>query len=173
MPLCRHTIIRSDIAEKAIEEEEVGMTRLQILGMCLTLGAALSLADSAQAQGNDFGPYPTLSPWFNLYQKNNGPLDNYHMFVRPRINLNDDLQQHQAAIRRNSAGLNSLDQDLTQLQEHASGMRPTGAASVFMNYSHYYNAQGSAGGATRGPAVQRDTWAPQPASAASSMGSMR
>jgi hypothetical protein len=147
------------------------MRRLQIVGMCLTVGAVLLLADSALAQGTDFGPYPTLSPWFNLYQKNNGPLDNYHMFVRPRIDLNDSLQRHQAAIQRNSAGLNSLDQDLTQLQEHASGVRPTGSASVFMNYSHYYG-RGGAGGETRGPAVQRDTWTPQPASSGRSMGSM-
>jgi hypothetical protein len=159
-----------DIAEQAMKEEKVAMTRLRIVQTCLTVGVVLALAQSAHAQGTDFGPYPTLSPWFNLYQKNNGPLDNYHMFVRPRIDLNDSLQQHQAAIRRNSAGLNSVDQDLTQLQEHASGVRPTGTASVFMNYSHYYSAQG---GAARGPTVQRDAWTPPSGSTGRPNGSAR
>jgi hypothetical protein len=157
----------------AIEEKEVAMTRLQVVAAFLTVGAVLSIAHLAQAQGQatDFGNRPTLSPWFGLYQKNGGPIDNYHTFVRPRIDLNDTLQRQQAGIQRNQAGINSLGQDMTQLQEEHAGIRPTGSASVFMNYSHYYpTAQG--GHAAQGPAAHRRSSTRPPASSGGAKPSM-
>jgi hypothetical protein len=138
----------------------------QICGAVLGVGAFFCLAAVAQAQPTNFGPRPTMSPWFSLYRKDGGPLDNYHTFVRPQLELNDTLQQQQMAIQRNSVGLDTLDQQVGQFKEQGRVVRPTGTASVFMNYSHYYPLQGNAGGVTQGPAVAapRSAWAPHPAS---------
>ena len=141
------------------------MTRLQAVAAFLTVGAVLSTTHLAQAQGQatDFGSRPTLSPWFGLYQKNGGPIDNYHTFVRPRIDLNDTLQRQQAGIQRNEAGVNSLGQEMTQMQEEHAGIRPTGSASGFMNYSHFYPAA-KGGHAAQAPGARRGSWTPPPAS---------
>ena len=72
------------------------------------------------------GSRPTLSPWFGLYQRNGGPLDNYHTFVRPQIELRNTLLRQQAAIQRNSAGIASIDRDLGEQGQ----LHPTGTGSV-------------------------------------------
>ena len=106
-------------------KEGAAMTRSRLTWVLLTVGAALSVAGSAHAQAVGSLYSPTLSPWFGLYQKNGGPVDNYHNFVLPQLQLQDTLQRQQAAIQRNDAGLNSLDQDVTQLHDHG-GVRPLG-----------------------------------------------
>ncbi len=142
------------------------MTRLRTGWMLLTIGAILSLASLAQAQGmypgQGFSPWSSspISPWMSLSQRNGGPVDNYHMFVQPQLQLNDVLQRQQAAIGYNYAGMNSLGREMTMTQEHL-GVRPTGSASVFMYYSHYYPMAGAAGqrgwGAARAAAPARGT----------------
>jgi hypothetical protein len=104
------------------------------------LSFALFAPSSSHAQVLAPGNRPPLSPWFGLYQRNGGPLDNYHTFVQPRIQLDNTLQRHHAAIQRNSAGVASLGHDLSQFEEQ--GVRPTGTGSVFMDYSHYYPGRG-------------------------------
>jgi len=126
------------------------MTQLRAYSTGLTISLVLFVAGSAQAQSSVLGQ-PALSPWFGLYQHNAGPLDNYHTFVRPNIAINNTLQQQQFAIQQNSAGVNSLGQDMGRIQEFGT-VRPTGTASVFMNYSHYFGTQ-----ATGSQAVQRST----------------
>jgi len=90
---------------------------------------------------------PTLSPWFELYRRDSGPLDTYHEFVRPKIQLRDTLRRHSVGLQRQQAGLQRHEADL-QRQGAAVGrmmsvmgqaIRPTGTASRFMNYSHYYS----------------------------------
>jgi hypothetical protein len=141
------------------------MTKLRAHWAFLTISVVLALAGSVQAQSTqypDLGNRPTFSPWFGLYQKGGGPLDNYHTFVRPKVALNDTLQRQQTDIQGNSAGIDSLGEDLTHLQKHAM-VRPTGTASVFMNYSHYYHAQTPGGQTTQTAAAHRRSWtAPSP-----------
>jgi hypothetical protein len=107
----------------------------------LTLGLLLLGASSSPAQVMAPGARPTFSPWFGLYQRNSGPLDNYHTFVQPQIRLENTLQRHQAAIQRNNEGVASLDRELSQFGEPGQ-VHPTGTGSVFMDYSHYYPALG-------------------------------
>jgi hypothetical protein len=109
--------------------------------MCFLVACGAALP-SAAAQGLYRPQTPTLSPWFGLYQKNTGPLDSYHYFVRPRMEAYDAYQQQNSAIEQQSAHLNSFGQELTQLQ-HEGPIRPTGSASVYMNYTHYYPALGT------------------------------
>jgi len=150
---------------------------MQIVGAVPAFGRVLAFAASARAQATDSLYRPTLSPWFGLYQRNGGPIDNYHMFVRPQMDLQNTIQQQQNAIQRNAAGINSLGQDVTQMQEHGT-MKPTGTGSGFMNYSHYYPAS-RGGRAPQTQAASAATSSPQAASssgrsmaATSSMGSM-
>jgi len=110
---------------------------------------------TAEAQ-QPYVPYrpstPAFSPWLNLYQKNTGPLDNYHNYVQPQIQMWDTLQQQDLNIQRQGSSIRALGQGLTQLQQHGT-VRPTGGASSFMNYSHYYPT--AAAGAQRARAGRR------------------
>jgi len=83
---------------------------------------------------------PTLSPWFGLYNRDSGPLDNYHNFVRPRQRVYRALQQQHNEIQRQSSNLNALGQEVLSMRQPSS-LRPTGVGSTFMNYSHYYSVQ--------------------------------
>jgi len=144
------------------------MTRKWICWAIVAISAFCSGANPASAQSSDFGPRPTFSPWFGLYQRNGGPLDNYHTFVRPRMSLNNSLMRQQADIQRNYLGISSLNRNVDQIRE--GEVRPTGTGSVYFNYSHYYpmNGQGSRSSA---PASSR-SWRPQPASSGRAMASM-
>jgi hypothetical protein len=101
----------------------------------------LLVASSSPAQVLAPGNRPTLSPWFGLYQRNGGPLDNYHTFVRPQIQLDNTLQRQHLAIQRNNEGVQSLSREVSQLADQGQ-MHPTGIGSVFMDYSHYYPSLG-------------------------------
>jgi hypothetical protein len=123
------------------------MARRSAICATLTLGILLLAASSSYAQVLAPGNRPTFSPWFGLYQRNGGPLDNYHTFVQPRIELDNTLQRHQAAIHRNNEGVASLNRELSQFGEQTQ-MHPTGTGSVFMDYSHYYPSLGGSGPTT-------------------------
>jgi hypothetical protein len=110
------------------------MTRPSAQRASLAIGLLLLVVSSSHAQVLAPGNRPTLSPWFGLYQRNGGPLDNYHTFVRPQIDLDNTLQRHQTAIQRNNAGVASLGLELVEQGQ----VHPTGTGSVYMDYSHYY-----------------------------------
>lgn len=132
--------------------------------------AAFAPAAVSQAQSSGYRPYkPTISPWFNLYNRNTGPLDNYNTYVRPEMELRDTLQQHASGIQRNSTGIRSLGHEVNQLQTEGL-IRPTGTGSGFMNYSHYYPALGQ-GRAAAAPAAQHGASSFKPASAGHSASS--
>ena len=55
---------------------------------------------------------PAISPWMGLWQKNTGALDNYHSFVLPQMQLDQTLQMQNAALVRQQAGLQGLNNAL-------------------------------------------------------------
>ena len=119
------------------------MSRRTILFAISVLGffAASALTLHAQVGGipSPYGP-PPLSPWLNLYQKQGGPVDNYHMFVQPQLQMNNYLQGQQMGIQRNSAGLNAVGERLqTQTEANYAAPEPTGAATGFFNHRAYFN----------------------------------
>ena len=117
----------------------------------LALGLLLLAASSSRAQVLAPGNRPVFSPWFGLYQRNSGPLDNYHTFVQPQIRLENTLQRQHIAIQRTNEGVASLGRELSQFGEQGP-VHPTGTGSVFMDYSHYYpSLSGSAPTRVRGP----------------------
>ena len=112
------------------------------IGQLLTLaavGAILCVARPVQAQRP--WPYrpsrPTISPYMNLYRANPGPVDNYHLYVRPQQRLLSTLQQQNQALYQQSAGLQALRQEVTGVGRQRIAT-PTGIGAGFMNYSHYY-----------------------------------
>jgi hypothetical protein len=112
------------------------------LALVVVLGGA-GVAN-AQAVGADAVRRPAISPWLSLYQKNGGPLDNYHMFVRPRFQVLNNFQQQSDAIQRNDANIAATDRQMSSYQQRL-GVRPTGSGSTFMYYSHYYPTSGPGG----------------------------
>jgi hypothetical protein len=140
------------------------MARFRVGHGLLAAGLALlwALPGYAQGIGTPYGlpNSPAMSPWLNLYQRQGGPLDPYHMFVQPQMQLRDTLQQQQANLQRQTAGLSALGQTVTQIS-------PTGVGAGFMNHGRYFFNQPSAGvhapGAGHGAPAGRHAWTPPPA----------
>ena len=115
------------------------MSRLHwFLGLVVAFAVAGGVSP-VEAQSSRYyrPPRPTFSPWFSLFQRNTGPLDNYHSFVRPEQRLFRTLQDQGMALEQQRTRVGALGQQMTQL-ERPSTVRPTGTGSTFMNYSHYY-----------------------------------
>jgi hypothetical protein len=110
----------------------------------LALGCILCASQSAWAQRLQRyqPPYgPTLSPYLEYYRRPSGVLNNYHMFVRPRVELRQTLRSQQQQIL-------TLDRELRRAavsQVREAEVAPTGTGSGFMNYSHYYPSAGASG----------------------------
>lgn len=143
------------------------MSRLHWSLVLVVVLAAAGGVSPVEAQSSKYyrPPRPTFSPWFNLFQKNTGPLDNYHSFVRPEQRLFKTLQNQGTAIEQQRTQMGTLGQQVTQL-ERPSTVRPTGTGSTFMNYSHYYPS----GGASAGGGGSSRSWSPPPASSGGGMG---
>jgi hypothetical protein len=117
--------------------------------LLLSLVVLGGLASPALAQPRYYPPNGPISPWMNLFQRQPGPLDNYHSYVRPELQLRNTLGQQNAALQQQSAGLRLLGES-----QQAGQIPATGTASVFMNFSHYYPTMGGFAASTRlrGPA---------------------
>lgn len=125
------------------------------LAILAVLGVIVA-ADQARAQ-SPYSPYPTpaMSPWFNLYNKQGGPIDNYNLFVRPEMQLRNTLQTQQFDIQQQAAGTTSLNQQMTQFEENRRGVAPTGAPVGFMNYGRYFGVQSTMGQGVSGQGANR------------------
>ncbi len=120
------------------------MSRPAIIIAVLTGLTIVGVVDQSFAQRRHYQPYrparPIFSPWFGLYERNAGPLPNYFYFVRPRQELQRDLEeqnrinQRQSHINtRQNDRVNRLRGEVTHL-ERASSARPTGHTSGYLNY---------------------------------------
>jgi hypothetical protein len=140
------------------------MTRFNIGALVVCFASVASLSQSARAQ---YMPQrPVISPWMGMWQRNTGPLDNYHTFVLPQMQLDRTLQMQNAALYRQQAGLQYLNNEIIQTQYNASAMMPTGQGATYMNYSHYYggvrSTQASSAVSPR-PAARRMAFSPSTA----------
>jgi hypothetical protein len=73
----------------------------------------------------------------NIFQRKPGPLDNYHSYVQPDLQLQRAMVQQNDATMQNARGIHFLGQQMENAQRE-SQIPPTGMGSVFMQYSHYY-----------------------------------
>ncbi|MBN2580000.1 MAG: hypothetical protein JXB10_13510 [Pirellulales bacterium] len=120
------------------------MRRLFI--MAVTLAAVCLVVSLRPVSAQIYAPSgpqalpPTFSPWLNLFQRNTGPLDNYHTWVQPEMRLRQTLQYQARNIQ-------SLQQYVSQPQTRTDGkLAPTGVGGGFMSYSHYYPGLNTSGG---------------------------
>jgi len=105
----------------------------------LVVAGFLSGQSSAHAQGGLFLPNqyrpsrPTLSPYLDLFRRDTGPLPNYFTFVRPR-------QQVQTQIQQQAYNMQLLQQQTNTLEDQAlaPATGANGAQPRFQNYLHYY-----------------------------------
>ena len=116
------------------------MPRLAVIACTLTL----LLISSASAWGQrparpsryESAYGPTLSPYLQLSRPPNGILNNYHNFVRPRVQLRSTLQRQKQQISRLKRNVSRNTRATSRVR--SSGVAPTGAHSSYDNYSHYY-----------------------------------
>ena len=110
-------------------------SRLMVVSLLLVVGAVWTPSVNAQVGGY----YPSrgpISPWMNMWIRKPGPLDNYHTYVQPAMQLQRTIGQQNNALMQNALGIQSLGQQMD------GQVRPTGTGSVFMEYSHYYPMKG-------------------------------
>ncbi len=129
------------------------MVRRPLIQFCLTLVIAGVCAPNVLAQP---GAYPIggpISPWMNMFQRHPGPLDNYHSFVQPNMQVQGALSQQNTALQQQRGELQSLVQNESTGQ-HGEAIAPTGTGSVFMEYSHYYPGKGGRAESYHGAATR-------------------
>jgi hypothetical protein len=124
------------------------MARIRsVLASALFVGFTLSAMPLFGQLGGVPNPGgPVLSPWLNLYNRSPGPVDNYHMYVQPAVQLQNTLQSQQMGIQHNAAAVNSVaDQFTSQADAYYATATPTGNGATFMNQSRYFNNNGMGG----------------------------
>jgi hypothetical protein len=90
-----------------------------------------------QAPSRSYSPSPTLSPYLDYFRAPQGPLDSYHEYVRPKIDLRNTLAQQDRQMRAQAQGLRALNNDWSRAQRTGT-LAPTGTGAGFFNYSHFY-----------------------------------
>ena len=102
---------------------------------------------------------PTISPWMNLFNRNTGPLDNYHTYVQPQLETQRTFRDQNALNQRQQAALGALGKQMTRIEaEHEAPVSPTGTGSTFMNLSHYYPNSTGGGNVAKGAGNHQNTW---------------
>ena len=118
-----------------------------ILPAVLTV-LCVGISESNAQRIPSFNQRPAVSPYIQLFNNNQGGINNYFSFVRPqqqqqRFNQQQMMQNRmlqQQAFGGMGGGNFSMNQQTSGLLRptNAAGMQPTAPASYF-NYSHYYN----------------------------------
>ena len=120
------------------------MTRNLLTVCCLSFALLVALSHPASAQQRRPLRYeppagPTLSPYLLFSRRPTGIYDNYHAFVRPRLELRSTLRVQNDEIGYLNRNLQEVQGDVRTLSEvRESGVAPTGVGSSYLNYSHYY-----------------------------------
>jgi len=121
-------------------------------GLLIMVAAAcgcLATADRSLGQGPEPRPFeniyrrPNVSPYMQLQQQGLNPLQNqniYQTMVQPQVE--QQRQQIEMLAQRRQLGQmqNQVQriQQGTQARQIDETIRPTGHASTYMNYSHFY-----------------------------------
>jgi hypothetical protein len=147
------------------------MIRRRLMRFCLALVIVGICVPNVFAQTGYPGSGP-ISPWMNMFQRHPGPLDNYHSFVQPNLELQKTLTQQNAAIQGQQSQLQHLGQRMSEGQQEVA-IPPTGTGSVFMDYSHFYPKNGVAAAAQRPASSRAATTSPISRGVASSAAASR
>lgn len=147
--------------------------RLLLASLTLT-GFWMALA-STEAQAQGYGrragpsrsqqryrqPRPRVSPYLNLLSGGGGL--EYQTLVRPLNEMRDSQARQSQDFDRLARDVDQGFADTTGLFGDERGVRSTGHASTYFNYSHYYGSLGSSGGGgSRSGRSSRRALAPRP-----------
>jgi hypothetical protein len=137
------------------------MTPTRIVAICFAAACCCFVAASQTAfsqqiarprgsrQYRGVASEPYVSPYLNLARPGTDPGFNYYTLVQPQL---QQQQFNQQQNRRTQALQRQVYQQQAEIMTPygaVGGIRPTGRAATFMNYSHYYPGLGagpSAGG---------------------------
>ncbi|MCA9150714.1 MAG: hypothetical protein KDA92_15485 [Planctomycetales bacterium] len=123
-------------------------TLLAIAGCCLVL-ATVDTA-SAQRRTPGYANRPALSPYVNLFQANNGGLNSYFSFVRPRQEMDKFMRQQsqrnymqqqfvaQEAYQIQRTIEDTLEENQLQLRPTSSGNAMRRPAARYMQFSPFF-----------------------------------
>lgn len=128
-----------------------GWTRNLTLTLTTAAAVWLCVAGAAEAQNNGQLPFastykrPTVSPYNNLYNFSNNPMQAQNMYqqiVVPQLEQQRQQQEQIAQARQ----INKVQNQVQKIQRDATSrqavetIRPTGHASTYQNLSHFYPA---------------------------------
>jgi hypothetical protein len=114
------------------------------LALMIMLAAVVSNS-ADRLYGQVYGSNPVFSPWLNLYQRQAAPVDNYHAYVQPQMQLNNAIQGQQAQIQRNGAATDALADRQTAQQAFNATAAPANTAAGFLTQGGYFNTSRSGG----------------------------
>ena len=124
---------------------------------CLPLACLFAFAITSESMAQrtsqripNYNRRPTVSPYINLFNSNQGGVNNFFQFVRP--------QQQQARFNNQQVAQNRLlERQLNQpvtttsggqqfggqglLRQGSQGIGQASTAATYFNYSHFYNLQ--------------------------------
>jgi hypothetical protein len=113
-----------------------------VLALVLLQAALSSSVVLAQGVGGPAPPAryqparPTISPYLNLFRRDVGPLPNYYSLVRPQLNQIEFNKRQQVTNAQQQAQIQQNARNIVGISESVAA--PTGTASVYRNYGHYY-----------------------------------
>ena len=83
---------------------------------------------------------PALSPWLELERASTSQLDSFNQYVRPRLELEREIQAHQQQLNFQQETQGAIQRQMTEIQgiQMKSGATRTGKKASFQNYMHFY-----------------------------------
>jgi len=130
---------------------------------CLPLACLFAIAFASESMAQrmsqrvpNYNRRPTISPYINLFNNNQGGVNNYFSFVRPmqqQTQFNNqqvaqnrmlERQMTQPFMNTTSGGQQQFD----MLRTGSQGIGQPSTAATYFNYSHFYNLPPMANGGT-------------------------
>ena len=86
-----------------------------------------------------------LSPWLELERASTSQLDSYNQYVRPRLEIEREIQAHQQQLNFQRETQRTIQRQVNEIQgiQMKSGATPTGKKASFQNFMHFYPAKGN------------------------------
>jgi hypothetical protein len=121
------------------------MLRRINIAVLFLLGVALATPDASAQRRYQPAYGPTITPYLQYLNPNPGPTNAYYSYIQPRRQMQQTLRQIQSSFQQNQAGLNAVN---TQLMRRPQ--MPTGSATTYLNFSHYYGGFNGGAGFSQG-----------------------
>ena len=111
-----------------------------LLGLAILVVCSVVNSECLAQRSSRYEPSsPTVSPYLNLLRRDSGGVPNYYSFIRPQQRQQTANSRQQIVNQQIGRALERQQDELLQFGDQMqSQIAPTGAGSVFLNFSHYY-----------------------------------